>query len=60
MVNSLITGKDSSVTKEMGWDCCVHVHHGARLMCGLHNKHLASDIAIYKTEPSLRIDHFIR
>lgn len=49
MLNSLITGKDSTVTKEPCWDCCTNAPHGVRLMCGLYNKNQASDIAIYKT-----------
>ena len=60
MLNSLITGKHSSVTKEMCWDCCINVHHGVTLMCGLHNKRLASDIAVYKTEPSFCLNLFIQ
>lgn len=59
MLNSLITGKDRTVTKEPCWDCCTNVPHGVRLMCGLYNKHHASDIAIYKTvfiqQPALEI-----
>lgn len=49
MLNSLITGKDRTDTKEACWDCCTNAPHGVRLMCGLYNKSQASDIAIYKT-----------
>lgn len=58
MLNSLITGKVSNVTKDMCWDCCINIQHGVTY--DLHNKWLASDIAIYKAEPSFCLNFFIQ
>lgn len=49
MLNSLITAKDRTLTKEPCWDCCTNAPHGVRLMCGLYNSNQGSDFAIYKT-----------
>lgn len=49
MLNSLITAKDRTVTKEPYWDCCTNAPHGVRFMCGQYNRNQGSDIAIYKS-----------